>query len=360
MMKKIPFFQIDIGEEETEAVKNVVSDGWISGSGPSINKFAKEFASKVGAKYAIPVCNGTCALIASLMAYSRDIRDPHLFNYKIAIPTWTYMATVASAKLIGRYALMDVDKDTFNARKKLIPKDTNIIIIVDVGGLPAYYDDFLYVDKPVIVDSAESVGATYCGKPIGKFLDLHCYSFHAAKIMTTGEGGMITTNDEMLSATINMIVNQGYTRPIKREYVHGRYGLNFRMTTMQAEIGRVQLKKLDKNIAHRREIARIYKDVIGDKVKYQYEYANIKSSYFLFTILVDSLKTRDGLADHLERKKIETRIWRPAHYQPPYIDFGSYPHADYIYNTHLHIPINNLISDEDAKYVGQIIRRYLR
>lgn len=350
-MRKVKFFQIDVGEEEAEAVRQAVVDGWISGSGPSVKLFEKEFARKMQVKHAIAVCNGTCSLIASLLAFKKRIG-----NLKVAVPTWTYLATVASTRLLGKYKLMDSKISTFNMKAE-VPKNVNLIMPVDVGGMPIDYEAFSHLNKPILADSAEAVGATYVGKPLGGIANIHCFSFHAAKIITTGEGGMITTDDDGLNEDIRLIINQGYKASVKREYIHDSFGLNFRMTEMQAAIGRVQLRKLDRNIVHRRKIARIYRDVI-DKVGFQSESPRTKSSYFLFTILVNP-KVRDKLADYLMVNGVETKIWRPVHRQKPFLSNRKFPNADYIYQRHLHLPINNFIREEDAKYIGDLIRKKL-
>lgn len=351
MKRKVKFFQIDVGEEEADAVRQVVVDGWVSGTGPSVRLFENEFARKMKVKHAIAFCNGTCSLIASLLAFKKKIG-----KLKIAVPTWTYLATATSAKLIGKYRLVDANIHTFNM-SMVIPKDVNLIMPVDIGGMPIDYNEFSHLDKPILADSAEAVGAIYKGKPLGGIADIHSFSFHAAKIITTGEGGMITTNNDELNESIRMINNQGYKNSVKREYIHESFGLNFKMTEMQAAIGRVQLKKLDRNIVHRRRIARLYRELLT-KVGFQLEPPKCKSSYFLFTILVNP-KVRDKLADYLMTNGVETRIWRPVHRQKPFLSNKKFQCADYIYRRHLHLPINNLIREEDIEYIASLVRRYL-
>jgi perosamine synthetase len=355
-MKKIKWFELDIGNEETEAVTKAVADKWISGTGPHIKEFERKFAEKVNAKYGIAVCNGTCGLIAILLAYK------HLLNQRmpiIAVPTWTYFATVTTADLVGKIKFIDCDKQTFNMLPK-IPRNTDIIMPVDVGGMPIDYDEFLKYDLPLIVDSAESIGSSYKGKPIGSIAPVHLFSLHAAKLLTTGEGGMITTSDPQLYEIIRQICNQGYASPIETEYIHQIKGFNFRMTTMQAAIGLVQLDKLERNVQRRREIMRIYGDILGSKVDFQFEPSDRKSSFWLATILVNP-KIRDGLVQHLIKNDIEVKVWRPAHLQPPFVGkTRSFRNAEWLYHRNVNLPVHNLLSDEDAKIVAETIKRFIR
>lgn len=354
-MRKIPWAKVNVGEGEAEAVRKVVADGWISGSGPTVKRFERKFARKVGAKHGIAVCNGTCGLLAILLV----LKEFYKKKPKIAVPTWTYLATITTADLIGKIEFIDANRHTFNILPN-IPKDVDIIMPVDIGGMPVDYEKLGQYDKPIIADSAEALGSIYKGKKVGSIANAHLFSLHAVKIITSGEGGMITTNNNFLANDIRRVCNQGYASSIKREYIHSVKGFNFRMTEMQAAIGLFQLReRLDEGISRRREIVNIYKDIIGSKVDYQMEPSDRKSSYWLFTILVDP-KIRDGLVNHLSKKNIGTRIWRPAHLQPPFANNRKFENAEYIYKRNIHLPIYDLLTDEDVKYVAEIIRRYLR
>lgn len=350
----------DIGEEEAEAVKEAVKEGWASGFGPRVKEFADKFRKKVGARYAIPVCNGTCGLLASFLALDAVSRRDRNRQLRFAVPTWTYAATAATADLVGKIKLFDVFPPTFNMNTDESFGDVDVAVPVDVGGLPVRYDDVRDRARIVVADSCESLGATYKGSPIGSIALVHVFSFFASKVMTTGEGGMITTKSYILDEIIRKIINQGYEGD-PWNYMHVIRGFNFRMTEMQAAIGLVQLRKLDKYVQHRRDIAQLYRDEIGDLVEYQFEPKDRKSSYYLFTILVEP-KIRDGLRIYLQKKGIETRLWRPIHKQPAYQHLNvnrRFISANYLYRWHLHLPIHNRMTDAEALLVSKTIKKYI-
>jgi len=360
---KIKWSIPDIGEEEAEAAKEAVKEGWISGFGPRIKEFEEKFAHKVGAKRAIAVCNGTCGLIAALMGAKAVLADiaPAFSRLKIHVPTWTYIASANTADLVGELHLWDVYPRTFNIKADELGRQRgadDIIMPVDVGGLPVNYDELKGYNT--IADSSESLGAVYNGRKIGSIADAHVFSFFSSKVITTGEGGMITTNNNFLGEKIRKITNQGYAGN-PWDYWHVMKGFNFRMTEMQAAIGLVQLRKLDTFVNKRRILAKVYRETLSDLVEYQYEPENRKSSYYLFTILVPP-KIRNQLREHLQRNEIETRLWRPVHMQTPYAEFyhQSFLYADYLYNWHLHLPIHNCMTEEEALLVGETIVKYMR
>jgi len=354
---KIKWSIPDIGEEETNAVNEAMKEGWISGFGPRIKEFEKKVQEKLNVKHAIAVCNGTCGLISSFLAMKKLL----LRKIIIAVPTWTFFATVASADLVGRIELVDALYSTFNMDVQDIPSNVDVICPVDAGGLPADYDSLKKLHKPIIGDCCESFGANYHGKKIGSIMDAGIFSFYATKIITTGEGGMIVTDRDDLAEIIRNIINQGYKD--MKSYKHSMRGYNFRMPELAAAIGLVQLKKLDKYIRHRNELARVYKDILTDYVEFQHIPINTLSAYYLFTILVHSYhhpRIRDRLLLELTNKKIPTRMWTPMHYQPPfkYLD-GCYPIADQLYLSNIHLPIHNLMTEQQVLYIAETIKKYI-
>lgn len=356
---KINWGQPKLGEEELEMIQEIVKSGWIGGNGPITKKFEKEFARAVGARYSIAVCNGTCGLILGLMALKEKIR------LQIAVPTWTFIATANSARLFNpTLTLVDCNKKTFNIDWRKISLSSTVIIPVDVGGVPADYDKIINLPFPhyIFADSAESVGATYRGKKMGELgIDLSLFSFHATKIITTGEGGMLTTNNKKLYELLSSINNQGYDKNRKSgEYKHIRVGYNFRMTEMQSAIGLAQLKKLNKFLKHRRELANIYYDILGNFVEYQKIPKDRTSSYFLFTILVDN-KIRNKLVAYLRKKSIGISIWKPVHMQLPYYSFKyNLPNSEYLMRRTINLPLHNALDEEQVKYIAGTILKWLK
>lgn len=356
---KINWAEPSLDQEEVEAVKRAVESGWIGGNGPETQKYAREFAFYVNSRYALPVCNGTCGLMLGLLAF-REKED-----LRCAVPTWTFIATANSAQVLVRkykIKLIDCQKTTFNINWKNIPSNCNILMPVDVGGLPVDYDEIMSLPFPhyTFADSAESLGSQYRGKMVGSIADVHLFSTHAAKIKTTGEGGILTMNDKELYETMYSICNQGYSKNRKPwEYHHDRIGLNFRMTEMQSAIGRVQLRKLPKFLKNREEFADIYKDRLGDRVLYQAIPKDRKMSWFLFTIIVDP-KKRDTIVKKLIKTGIQVKTWKPVHLQPPYlIENLSLPNSEWLYNRVINLPIHNALTEEDVKCISEEVKRLI-
>jgi len=348
----------DITEDDIEAVNDVMKSGYVSGTGPVKKEFEKAFAERVKAKYAIATCNGTMSLILGLMA----IKEVIGYNYPIiAVPTFTFIATVNTANLMGDIGFVDAKRSTFNIN----PKDSDIadiIMPVDVGGCPVDYDELIGKKSVVFADSAEAVGAEYKGRPVGGIANLHSFSFHATKILTTGEGGMVTTNNEEIYDWMLSLCNQGYVRKkVGIEYIHSRIGYNFRMTEMQAALGLSQLKRLDYYLNKREQLYKIYKDIIGDLVTYQKIPKDRKSSYFLASVLVKNPKVRNEVALDLNLRGIQVKLtWKPVHLQPPYAwynEYYGYPNAEWIGNRIISLPMHNALTDEEAKHVAETFKK---
>ena len=351
---KINFAEPDLGEEEKEAVEEVLDSNWIGGNGPKVRKFEEEICRITGAKYSIAVSNGTLALLCALQAL-REAKYPMRF----VIPTLTFFATGAIAYEMSErgITLIDCERRTWNMKTNLENyKGIPIVIPVDVFGLPVDYDSIKKSGKILVADSAESFGSMYKGEPIGHQAEIHTFSFHSAKIITTGEGGAITTNNKELYEIMRSISNQGYGKKEWYEYKHERIGFNYRMPELQAAIGLVQIKKLPRYLKERNEKAKVYIDLLGEKVEYQIVPKWAKHNYFIFGILV---KDNIGLCKYLAKEGIMSKtFWTPLHKQLP--STGSYPNAEYVANHGVMLPIHNKMSEEDAKFVAEKVLEFLR
>ena len=358
-MKRIHWAEPDIGQEEIEAVKESVASTWIGGNGPLTRKFENEFAKKVGAKYAVATNNGTSALLCAFQALKEKMG-----KLKVAVPTFTFIATVNTAyQFAEEITLIDCDPKTWNINPDLLShEEFNLIVPVDVGGLPCDYNRLKELNTPILADSAEAIGSKYYERPLGSVADITVFSLHAAKIITTGEGGMIVTNEEELHELMRSITNQGYAKENKSwEYKHERIGFNYRMAEPQAALGLVQLKKLDRYLEERQRKARIYKDIIGDLFEYQHTPSYCFHSYFLFGILLPQDNLQELFCTELERKGIGVKItWRPVHKQEPYNNFRECPEAEKIWKHIVALPIHNKMSEEDTKYVAETVKKLLR
>jgi len=350
---KYNWVEPDVGEEEAEAVKEAVLSGWIGGNGPRGKELEAEFCRATGARYALAVNNGTSALLCAMQAL-RETKYPMRF----IIPTLTFFATGATAYEMSERGLyfIDCDRKTWNLLTDLdqfhgIP----IVVPVDVCGLPADYDSLRKSKKVMLADSAESLGSTYKGSPIGTQSDIHIFSLHISKVITAGEGGMITTNNEDFYELMKSIRNQGYDNPKWWEYSHERLGFNYRMSELNAALALVQMKKLSRYVKERQEKARIYKDIIGERVEYQEIPKDCKPNYFLFGILV---KNNVTFCQELAKEGVGSKcMFTPLHQQKPFKRMEELPNSEFIGEHGLSIPIHNKITAEDAKEIASIVKK---
>lgn len=383
MLRKINWAEPDIGEEEVEAVKEAVKSTWIGGNGPAVTELENFVARKIGVKHVIAVNNGTSALLCALQALREKLGSLY-----VLAPTFTYLATVNTAYEVANRSvtLADCNRETWNIDKRVISEVlsplTNLIIPVDVAGLPVDYDELKKLKLPLLADSGEAIGSRYKGELLGSQADIHIFSLHAAKTITAGEGGLITTNDTGLYDIMKSISNQGYPAvfPDEWNYHYERIGFNYRMPNLQAALALVQIKKLDSYVKARIERAKIYKDVLGDVVGYQGNaLAGTTHSYFIFGILTKTHKQQLTFCEEMRRKGIGVKAtFIPAHKLPFYTDLAprflgccfdsplnlarseKYHNSEWLWGHVVSLPIHNKMSKEDTIYVAELARAVLR
>ncbi len=324
---KIPVANVTLGEEEAEAVAAIVRSGRLS-SGPKVKEFEGAFCDYTGARHAIAVNNGTAALHLILAALGVGPGD------EVVCPSLTFIATANAVLYQGATpVLCECDGKTYNVTGDIIrarvTERTKAIIPVEMNGLPVDYDDILSQAKelgiPVVMDSAESLGAAYKGRKVGSIASLHCFSFFPNKIITTGEGGMITTDDDELQARMRRILNQGQDY----RYHHVVLGYNYRMTEIQAALGLTQLKRIETLLDEKERIARRYTAAFaslkGVRPPHVPPYAT-RHSWYMYSVQVSPM-IRDAVVAELNCSGIETRLsFPPVHIQPFYQEkFGFTP-----------------------------------
>lgn len=316
-MTFIPIANPRIGEDEARAVYDVVKSGWIS-MGRKVKEFEQVAVDYTGAKYAIAMNNGTSTLHAMLMALGIGPGD------EVIIPSLTYISSFNVILYQGAIpVLCGNDPHTFNVtpeniKEKITPR-TKAFMTVDLKGLPVDFDAFNALSEetgiPFLSDSAEAYGAVYKGKKVGSQAFAHSFSFFANKNITTGEGGMVTTNDHALFTKLCIIRNQGQ----EGRYNHTLLGNNFRMTDVLAAVGIEQFKKIDNLLSEKMVIAdyysELFKEMDGVTPPYVPHYVD-RPSWYMYSIKVDP-KVRDLLILHLSEKEIDTRLsFPPVHLQP--------------------------------------------
>ncbi|MDI6904929.1 MAG: DegT/DnrJ/EryC1/StrS family aminotransferase [Candidatus Bathyarchaeia archaeon] len=365
----IPINAPQIGEEEIVAVVKVLKSGTLThglGAGPVVMKFEKAFAKFVKAKHAIAVNTGTAALHLAIVGAGIKRGD------EVILPSFTFVATAEVVAMAGaKPVFVDVDPETYNISprriEKAVTKKTKGIMPVDLYGLPADMQPIREIaDKhglTIIEDAAQAHGASYKGKPPGAFADAACWSFYASKNMTTGEGGMVTTNNDKLAEKMRFMRSHGE----KEKYKSLMLGHNYHMPEIQAAIGCVQLKKLPKFLAKRRENA----ERLTVKLKkakgllLPKEHKGYKHSWHLYTIRLKGAKgkKRDKIIEALRQKGIGTEVYyvNPIHVMPYYRKFGRYrlPETEKAAKQVLSLPAHPGVTARQIDFIGETVLRLL-
>jgi perosamine synthetase len=305
----IPWAKPAIDDAELDQVVACMKSGWLT-SGPRVLQFEKEMAARAGRTFGVAVSNGTAALDLALRVANIRAGD------EVIVPAFSYVATASTVVMQGaRPVFVDVDSRNLGIDPEQVTRavtnNTRAIICTDHGGSPCDYTALTRLSAdhniPLIVDGAQSIGSTFAGKPTLSYGLLSTTSFHAAKMITTIEGGMVFTDDAKLDRRLRMIRSQG--EDPSRKYHHIELGHNFRMTELQAAIGLAQLTKLDSLLEERRQIASEYARLFAQSgLKSPPGLPFAGNSYFLFSLLVPH---RDQVMSRLKQQGIETRACYP-------------------------------------------------
>jgi perosamine synthetase len=363
----IRVFEPFIGDEEVEAVADAVRRGEISGSfGVEIESFEREFAEYVGAKHGVAVTSGTTALHLAVAALELDP------NSEIIVSASTNIATALAAYHNGHVPVpVDSEPVTWNLDLDLVESQitprTRAIVPVHLFGHPVDMDALLEItsrhDLVVIEDCAESHGATVRGRMTGALGDMGCFSFYANKIITTGEGGMVTTNHDALAERLRLLRNLAFGKP---RFLHQEAGFNFRMMGYQAAMGRAQLRKIDYVIEQKRRIAGTYTSLLaevpGIRTPVELEWA--RNVFWMYAIEVtdEFPLTRDELSASLAGTGIESRtFFCPMNMQPFLRRQPGYRHvpcpvAERLWTTGLYLPSSITLTDVQIAAVVEGIR----
>ncbi|HHZ65846.1 MAG TPA: DegT/DnrJ/EryC1/StrS family aminotransferase [Flavobacteriales bacterium] len=376
MKRNILISQPVLGDEEWNAMKQPLETGWVT-QGPLVKEFEDEFARKHEVKHALACTSATTALHLSLVALNIKQGD------EVIVPSFTWIATANVVLYCGaRPILVDIDTSTFNMDPNdvaaKITKKTKAIIAVHLFGLCADMDLIRECagDIPIIEDAACAAGAKYKDKFAGGLGVLGCFSFHPRKSITTGEGGMVTTNDDALADKINMLRNHGASISEEqrhhgpRPYILADFnilGFNYRMTDLQGAVGTIQLKKLNQFIEERNKWASFYNEQFRD-----IEWINTpvvpddcRHGWQSYVVMIDENKsphTRNKIMELLQDKGISTRPGTHAvhmlnFYSDKYsISPDEFPSSVLANNCSIAIPLHNKMTEEDYEYVAAHIK----
>jgi perosamine synthetase len=354
----IPIAKPLIGEEEKTAVMHVLDSGMLA-SGPRTEEFEKKFAEYVGTKYAMATTSGTTALHLGLLALGVT------HGNEVILPSFSFIATANVVLFCDAVPVFcDVDPKTFNIDpekiEKLITKKTKAIMPVHLYGQAADMKPIQEIADShgihVIGDACQAHGAAYDGKMVGSFGDVECFSFYPTKNMTTGEGGMVTTDNEQIAELTISLRNHGREKT-KWGYEHGRLGYNYRMTDIAAAIGLEQLKKLPKNIQMRQNNADYY-DRHLLSVETPYVIPKTRHAYHQYTV---KSTNRDALTQNLKKNEIGYGIYYP---QPlhTYKHLQKYAHKDLKISEKLgdevvSLPVHPGLTNEELKKIVDVVNK---
>ncbi len=366
-MLRIPLMQPALGGNELNYVTDCVTSGWISSQGEYVRRFEAQFADFLGGANTIAVSSGTAALHLALKALNIGPGD------EVIVPDLTFAATANVVLHCGATpVLADVDPSTWtldaDALARRISARTRAVIPVHLYGHPCDMERIVEIAKRhrlwVVEDCAEAQGASYRGQPVGTLGDIGCFSFFSNKVITTGEGGMVTSASREIADRARVLRDHGMRAG--RRYWHEVAGFNYRMTNLQAAVGVAQMERVQKFINRRLEIGARYvarlEATPGLIMPPRKPWA--QTIYWIFSMLVvaeDTGISRDALAHALESRGIETRpFFFPMHVQPPYLQADEYPVSTRLSAQGISLPSGNEISDVEIDRVCDAIRTILK
>lgn len=364
------------GEEEWHATREPLVNGWLT-SGPKVREFEELFAQRHQVKHALAVTSATTALHLALVALDVKAGD------EVIVPAFTWVSTANVVLYCGATVVFaDVDPVTFNIDpadlKRRITSKTKVIIPVHLFGLCANMDEIKAIagNIPLVEDGACAAGAAYKGTPAGALGTIGCFSFHPRKSVTTGEGGMITTNDDQLAEVIGMLRNHGASVSEEQRH-HGprpyilpdfnMLGYNYRMTDLQGAVGVVQIKKLDQFIDEREKWAAFYTKELASipwlhTPQFGNDYKHGWQSYVTFVDEAKAPMSRNDIMEKLQEEGISTRPGTHAvhmlnFYKEKYnLKAEDYPGAQKANDYSMAIPLHNRMVEADFAYVVQVLK----
>jgi perosamine synthetase len=363
MNLKYPVYAPYLNGREKALVMDCLDSTWISSKGKYVSQFEESFASWLGAQHAITVSNGTVALHVALAALGIGAGD------EVLVPTLTYIASANAVKYTGADVVF-VDSeaaywqiDIEDAERKITSK-TKAIMVVHLYGQATEMDAVMALAKKhslyVIEDCAEAIGTRFDGTHVGTIGDVGCFSFFGNKTITTGEGGMVVTNNAELDRKIRHLRSQGVSS--EREYWHDAIAFNYRMTNIAAAIGCAQMESIDDLIAKKQQIAEWYRQALAD-LPVQVHAVNPRTlhSYWMVSILVEDAGDRDPLRAALLRDGIETRpLFYPVHQMSMYSAPGQlFPVADEIASRGINLPSYPALMRDDITFICERVRDFV-
>jgi perosamine synthetase len=379
MMRTIPLSVPVIHGNAWTYVKECLDTGWVSSVGSFVDRFERDLAAYLGSPFCVAVVNGTAALHVALRIAGVEPDD------EVLVSTLTFIAPANAVRYAGawpvfidaepRYWQMDVEKvrdflrreckwSAGSLRDRATGRRVKAVLPVHVLGHPVDMTELVQLAREyelaIIEDASESLGAMCSGYPTGRLGDIACFSFNGNKIITTGGGGAIVTDNEAWADRARYLTTQAKDDPV--EYIHGEIGYNYRLTNLQAALGCAQLENLDRYVERKREIAKRYRESLsgcpGLTPMEEADWA--RSTFWLYTVLVNEREygmDRRELRKRLGENRVETRpLWQPIHKSPAHSPSRLYPGgvAEGIQREALSLPCSVDLTDEEQEHVVRL------
>lgn len=358
----VPVADPRLDGNELRYLTECIESNWISSAGPFVGRFEEQFAEAVGCQFGVACANGTVALHLALATLGIGPGD------EVIVPAFTMIATPNAVSYTGATpVLVDASLNDWNLNadhiEEKITERTKAIVVVHTYGRPVEMNKILEVahkhELLVIEDAAEAHGAIYHGKRIGSLGDIATFSFYANKIITTGEGGMLTTNDPEIARVARKLRDHAFSH--ERHFWHEYLGFNYRMTNLQAAVGLAQTERLEDLVETRRVNAALYSDALCSipGLVLPSEDANARSVYWMYGLLIEDQFgcSRDELRARLAGLGIETRtFFIPIHFQPVYFKRfrgQRYPVAEHLCQRGLYLPSGSSLTPADIEIVAK-------
>lgn len=366
---RFPVTEPVLDGNELNYVMECVRTNWLSSQGAFVGRFETEFARLLGVSNTLAVTNGTAALHLALLALGVGVGD------EVIVPDLTFAASANAVLYVGATpVLVDVARDTWTmdseSVERAITPRTKAIMPVHIYGQPCDMQALMALAKKhgllVIEDAAEGLGARYHGRWVGGLGDAAAFSFYGNKLITTGEGGMVTFKEKAVADRARLLRNHGMDP--ERRYWHQEVGYNYRMTNIQAAIGMAQLERIESFIARKVEIGAVYGNALSDRedLVLPVTRPGTMNVFWLYSVVVNPERSslgRDDLMERLLLSGVETRpLFHPLHRMPPYRRYArseTYPNADWLSANGLSLPSAVTLKDAEILHITDMIKRVL-
>jgi len=367
--KFYPVAEPEIGKLEERYVLDAVRSGWVSSLGEYVTRFETEFAKYCETGEGISTCNGTAALHLALASLGIGRGD------EVIVPTLTFVASASAVLYTGaKPVFADADEATWcisaNTILAAISPRTRAVIVVHLYGQPADMDPIIEVCSrrgiSVIEDAAEAHGALYKGRKVGSIGRVGAFSFYGNKLITTGEGGMLTTNDRDLAERARFL--RDHAMSSSERYVHREIGFNYRLTNLQAALGLAQLRRIEQFMERRRKVMQWYRGLLAHRRELilNPELPWARSSNWMVSALFPPSLDSEAVAGRLRQLGVDTRpFFRPMHALPPFRDRkegrrgGRFPVAESLARRGLNLPTAGRLLQKDIRCIARAVEQVL-